>query len=133
MPDLGATDPADIHAQARRELGLTRQVEQTRRVAPHPRGGGSTGYPTWFRLEEIQRHLNHEPTTASAASISRWQRRILPYRQTGNRDRSQLVGIELLDLATFIIAHPDAGIDEIAVYIYNQGGVYTAQLLFQSV
>ena len=116
MPDLGATDPANIHAQARRELGLTRQVEQTRRVAPHPRGGGSTGYPTWFRLEEIQRHLNHEPTTASAASISRWQRRILPYRQTGNRDRSQLVGIELLDLATFIIADQKAQIVIIIIY-----------------
>ena len=128
MPDLGATDPADIHAQVRGELGFTRQLEQTRRVDPHPRRGGS--YPAWFRLEELQWHANHEPTTASAASISRWQRRILPYRKIGNCDRSQLVGIELLDLATFIIAHPDAGIDEMAVYIYNQGGgLYSTALI----
>ena len=31
MPGAGATDPADIRAQARAELGLSRELEQTRR------------------------------------------------------------------------------------------------------
>jgi hypothetical protein len=32
MPDLGATDPADLEAKARAELGSSRQLEQPRRV-----------------------------------------------------------------------------------------------------
>jgi hypothetical protein len=48
MPGLGATDPADLEAQARAELGFSRQLEQTRRVAPSPRFGGSCGYPVWY-------------------------------------------------------------------------------------
>jgi hypothetical protein len=32
MPDLGATDPADLEAKARAELGFSRQLEQPRRV-----------------------------------------------------------------------------------------------------
>ena len=34
MTGAGATDPADIRAQARAELGLSRELEQTRRVKP---------------------------------------------------------------------------------------------------
>ncbi len=52
MPDPGATDPADLQARACAQLGLTRQLEQTRREAPHPRRGGR-GYNTWFRQEQL--------------------------------------------------------------------------------
>jgi hypothetical protein len=45
MPALGAVDPADLRAQARAELGLSRELAQPRRVKPHPRKGGSSGYP----------------------------------------------------------------------------------------
>jgi hypothetical protein len=45
MPALGAVDPADLRAQARAELGLSRELAQPRRVKPHPREGGSSGYP----------------------------------------------------------------------------------------
>ena len=41
MPGIGATDPADLVAQARAEMGLSRQLQQTRRELPHPRDGGS--------------------------------------------------------------------------------------------
>ena len=47
MPAIGATDPADLEAQARAELGFSRRLEP-RRVAPsHHFGGG--GYPVWYR------------------------------------------------------------------------------------
>jgi hypothetical protein len=37
MPAIGGTDPADLVARARAELGFSRQLEQPRRVAPPPR------------------------------------------------------------------------------------------------
>ncbi len=52
MPDLGATDPADLEAKARVDLGFSRQLEQPRRVAPQP-FLGSTGYPVWYREQQL--------------------------------------------------------------------------------
>jgi hypothetical protein len=51
MPDPGATDPADLQAPARVQLGLTRQLEQTHHETPHrmmrlavaSRGFGTSG------------------------------------------------------------------------------------------
>ena len=54
MPDLGATDPADLEAKARAELGFSRQLEQPRRVAPHPFLGG-TGYTVWYREQQLEK------------------------------------------------------------------------------
>ena len=47
-----------------------------------------------------------------------------PYRQTGNRLRTTVVGVDLLNLATFITAWPTATIDEMASFLYNKGGGY---------
>ena len=116
MPGMGATDPADLMAQARREAGLTRQLQQQRRVPPHPSRGGVRGFPEWYRDEQLQRHQNHELVDVSASSISRWYRR---RAVRGNRDRKQLVGIDMMNMVTFLIAYPDASLDEIAVFIYN--------------
>ena len=46
MPALGAVDPADLRAQARAELGLSREWRSLgpAKEAP-PREGGSSGYP----------------------------------------------------------------------------------------
>jgi hypothetical protein len=52
MPDPGATDPADLQARARAQLGLIWQLKQTRREMPHPCRGGR-GYDTWFRQEQL--------------------------------------------------------------------------------
>ena len=45
MPGLGVTDPADLEAQAHAELGISRRLEQPRRISPYPGFGGSGGYP----------------------------------------------------------------------------------------
>jgi hypothetical protein len=118
MPPI---DPADVRARARRELGLSRELQQTRSVPPHPRHG-STGYPVFYGEEQLQNWQTGLPINVSRASISRWLVRIHPYRQTGNKERSQIVGIDLLQLINFIIAYPDATIDEMIVFMYNQGG-----------
>jgi hypothetical protein len=54
MLPLGATDPANLSAQACAELGLTRQLEQHCRVSPPPSNGGSAGYPVWYRQDQFE-------------------------------------------------------------------------------
>ena len=50
-----------------------------------------------------------------------WGRSVRP----GNRERATIVGVDLLSLVTYITAWPDATLDEMAVFIYNEGGVST--------
>jgi hypothetical protein len=54
MPDLGATDPADLEAKARAELGFSRQLDQPRQIASHPVLGG-TGYPVWYHEQRLEK------------------------------------------------------------------------------
>ena len=121
MPDLGATDPADLEAKARAELGFSRQLEQPQRVAPQPFLGG-TGYPVWYREQQLEKCNAGEATDVSDRSLFRWSGRLEPYRQTGNRERSLIIGTELLHLVTFVTAWPDATLDEMAAFIFNEGG-----------
>ena len=46
-----------------------------------------------------QRHQTGDPATASASSLTRWGIRLEPYRMTGNAERSELVGLDLILLA----------------------------------
>ena len=48
--------------------------------------------------------------------------RIEPYCQTGNAERTQIRGVDLLNLVIYITAWPDATPDEMAVFMYNEGG-----------
>ena len=68
MPGAGATDPADLQAHARAHLGLSRQLEQTRRVAPHPCIGGG-GYDAWFREEQLAKAQAGEVVDVSESRI----------------------------------------------------------------
>jgi hypothetical protein len=122
MPGLGATDPANLEAQACAELGFSRQLEQPRRVVPPPRLGGSSGYPVWYREQQLQRFNAGEAIDVSWPSICRWADRLEPFRQTGNTERTTIVGVDLLSLVTYITAWLDATLDEMAVFIYNKGG-----------
>ena len=115
-------DPADARALARRRLQLSRELEQTRQALPHPSIGGARGYPLWFRQEELQRHQTRNPTTASPSSLTRLGIRLEPYRMTGNAERSELVGIDLILLAIVFTIYPQATLDEMAMFIYNEGG-----------
>lgn len=127
MPGAGATDPADVMAEARREAGLTRQLKQQRRERPHPSRGGSAGFDPWYRREQKAKFDNGDVINVSLSSIYRWRIRELPYRSTGNHDRTQLVGTDLLVLIPFLIGHPEASLDEMAIHIYNEGGELYSQ------
>ena len=69
MPGLGATDPADLEAQARAELGFSRWLEQPRRISLYPGIGGSGGYAVWYREQQLQRFVAGEAIGVSIASI----------------------------------------------------------------
>jgi hypothetical protein len=126
MSALGAVDPANLRAQARAELGLSRQLAQSWRVAPHPRGGGSSDYPVWSREEQLEKW--GEETVASEASLYRWSKCLIPHRCTGNRARTQIVGTDLINLVVLLFTHPNANINEMAAHIYNEGGgMYSSQ------
>ena len=58
-------------------------------------------------------------------SIYRWAVCLEPYCQTGNAERAQIRGADLLNLVTYITAWPDATLDEMAVFMYNKGGFFT--------
>ncbi len=132
MPALGVTDPADLEAKARAELGFSRQLKQSWRVAPHPSLGGSSDYPVWHREEQLEKWNANEVTDGSKRSLFRWTRRLKPHRQTGYMERSRIIGTELLNLVTYITAWPDATLDKMAVFIFNEGGeLYSRQVISQ--
>jgi transposase len=124
-------DPADLVAQARSEAGLPREQQQHRQlIAPHPSRGGTQGYSVWYRIEQIEKFDNGQPIDVSVASIYRWKERLTPYRTNGGKGRTHLVGQDQLRLVMFLIAHPDASLDEMATYIFNEGGgLYSTKIL----
>ena len=128
MPALGATDPADLEAHARAELGFSRRLEQPQWIGLYPGIGGSGGYSVWYRKHQLQQFNAGEAINVSRQSIDRWANRLEPFRQTGNRERTTIVGVDLLCLVTYITAWLDATLDEMAVFIYNEGGdLYSRQ------
>ena len=121
MPGPGVTDPADLQAHARANLGLSRQLEQTRREAPHPFHGGR-GYDTWYRREQLDKAAVGADVDVSLSSIRRWRESLEPYRATGNKAREKIVGVDLIYLVTFLRAWPESQLEEMAVFLYNEGG-----------
>ena len=103
MPGAGATDPADLQAHACAQLGLSRQLKQTRHVARHP-CLGSRGYDAWFCKEQLAKAQAGEITNVSKLSLGRWRERLHPYRQMGNKAREQVVGVNMINLVTFLRA-----------------------------
>jgi hypothetical protein len=133
MPALGATDSADLEAKDCAELGFSRQLEQPRQVAPHPSLGGSSGYPVWHREEQLEKWNAGKVTDVSERSLFRWStRRLEPNRQTVNMEWSRIIGTKLLNLVTYITTWPDATLDEMVAFIFNEGGeLYSRQAISQ--
>ena len=76
----------------------------------------------WYREIQLEKFHVREAIEVSLSSIYRWDVRPEPFRQTGNGPRTTVVGINLLNLVTYITAWPDATLDEMAAFIYNEGG-----------
>ena len=124
-------NPADARAEARAHLGLSRETEQTRSVLRHPSVGGTRGYPVHQRRYELDRVARGlELAVASRTSCWRWSQRLLPYRMTGNKARSIIVGYAQFLLAVAIIIHPDSSLLNLAAFIYNnKGGLFSTKVV----
>jgi hypothetical protein len=85
-----------------RKLGLDRILQRDRSVLPHPRHGGSRGYPVCFRQEQLALAAAGLPTIVCARSIRRWQEQLVPYRQTGNTENENLRGFHQI-LFSFLV------------------------------
>ena len=88
---------------------------------------GTTGYIAWYCKEQLTKRQNNEPVEVLEASISSWKRCLNAHCRAGNCDHTKLVRIGIINLVIFIIAHPDDLLDEMAVFIYNEGGLIYGQ------
>ena len=107
-------------------LGLSRELEVPRdRFDANPSRGGSRGYPLWYRIEVLEYANVHGAAVAATRftpcqrTIEGWMERPIPYEMAGGRERSSLVGVDQMMLCIFLLAHPDADDDEVAVFIVN--------------
>jgi hypothetical protein len=105
---MSAVHPANLRAQAWSELGLSRELAQPRRTAPHPNHGGFSGYSVCSRETQLKKWNVGEETKAPLLSLYWWSHRIVQYRCTGNRARMQIVGTDMINLVVLIFSHPDA-------------------------
>ena len=93
-----------LQADACAWLGLSRKLEQTRRVTPHPSRGGGRGYDVWFRKEQLAEAQAGDDVDVFEQSLRQWRERLYPYLQTGNKAWEQDVGFNLLNLVSFLRA-----------------------------
>ena len=134
MGHLNDHDPANTRAATRSKLGLGREIQIFRTGHyPNPARGGIRGYPLWLRTKAINKLVTDgsyiqaaRTAGCSTSSVRRWERRILPYRMSGGRQREQLTGADQLLLSICVFIYPAASNDEIALFIYTNGGdIYT--------
>ena len=75
----------------------------------------------WYQEIQLEKFNMGEEIEVSLSSIYRWDVRPEPFRQTGNGPQMTVGGVNLLNLITYITAWPDASLDEMAAFIYNEG------------
>ncbi len=59
-----------------------------------------------------------------------WADQPHPFQQTGGRARTTIMGVDMIHLVTFPIAHPNSTQDKIATFAYNNGdALYSKQCI----
>jgi hypothetical protein len=74
-----------------------------------------------MREHQIQLKNHGLPTVTSASSISRWRRRLHPDLMQGGREQEVLVGEDQMWMCVYLLAYPEARLDEIAAFVANAG------------
>ena len=120
---------SDKSAKARADAGVSRDLQTFRSFhLRDPRRAGSHGYPVWFRIRVIEHVFSHGINDAhrnwnvSKKSIRRWLRRLIPYQQYGNHEKQVIVGRDQILLSICLHIYPRAKDDEIAAFIFSNGG-----------
>jgi hypothetical protein len=109
MPPLKPERPEDAAADARRDAGLSRQLNVARSEQLHdPNRGGSTGCANWCRQEQMVTFQQGLPITMSDSTICRWLRDPVPKRQTGNKQFESIRGMDQFHMALCLHACPCA-------------------------
>jgi hypothetical protein len=70
----------------------------------------------------LQKAAADKDVNVSMSSLFCWRECIDPYHPTGNKAREQVVGVDLINLVTFLKAWQEAHLNEMVVFIYNKGG-----------
>ncbi len=91
-------------------------------MTPHPSRSGGRGYDVWFRKKQLVKAQAGEDVDVSRWSLRHWRECLHPYCQTGNKAQEQVMGVDLINLVTFLRAWPEATLDEMVVFLYNKGG-----------
>ena len=120
-------DPRRVQEQQRRKAGLPRSLRLTRTAKSHPRVGGARGYSVPMRESELWLYNHGFPTVSSVSSLRRWDLRLHPFIMTGNKERTVITGLDQYNLILFLLAWPEARLDEIIAFLANAGNgrVYT--------
>jgi hypothetical protein len=71
---------------------------------------------------------NGEEVDVSGRSLQRWTNCLEPFHQTGNKARDTVVGLDLINLVSFLTAWPEGTIDDMASFIYNKGDAISRRL-----
>jgi len=129
---------ANERAAARSKAGMTRELQQLRdENDPHPSVGGCRGFPLWYR-RHVLNMVNRDgfdvvdDLPCSLASVYRWMLREVPYRMTGGSERDALTGRDQLLLSVGLFIYPDSKADELAAFIYSNGGDLDSRQMISS-
>ena len=113
----------------RSKAGLSRELQVIReRHLSDPSRGGSCEYPKYEREEALQLSEQVGVTAAvelvraSRSSLTRWRVRLDSYEMTGNRQWEVLTGRDQMLMVICYFIFPDADADEVAAFIYRNGG-----------
>ncbi len=63
-----------------------------------------------------------EDVEVSVLTIRQWGERLEPYHATGNKAREKIVGVDLINIVTFLRAWPESQLEVIAIFLYKEGG-----------
>ena len=126
MPPLNQERPEDAAANARRDAGLSRQLNIARSEQPHPNRGGSRGYDTWIRDAQMGAFQQGLPIMVSESTVYRWLRDPVPKRQTGNKQFESIRGMDQFYMVLCLYAYPCAQLGELyrfCCYLYYLFGL----------
>jgi transposase len=126
-------------ARWRAARGLSRELQQERsEIAPHPKSGGSAGYPMSFRVDVMNSvdvvgiKATSQVYGVSRRTIKRWAERIVPFRQTGNKQKLVLTADDQILLTLCYTIYPRSSADNAAAFIFANGGeAYPRQAIYR--